>query len=75
MVPTDLPPFHRPCSRFSLDCGGLVVGVEEISLVEEIVPVPLFVDDYDLVLYISSVLVSRYYLGVLTLNQWGCLTC
>ena len=60
---------------FSLDWGVLVVGVEEIPLVEEIVPVDLFVDDCDLVLYISSVLVSRYYHGVLTLNPMYLMFC
>jgi len=53
---------------FSLDRGGLAIGVEEIPLVEEIVPVDLFVDDCDSFLFISSILVSRYYHGVLTLN-------
>ena len=76
-MPTALPPslLPPPVPSFSSDWGVLVVGVEEIPLLEEIVPVDLFVDDYDLVLYISSVLVSRYYLGVLTLNPMYLLFC
>ena len=60
---------------FSSDWGVLVVGVEEIPLVEEFVLVDLFVDNCDLVLFISSVLVSRYYHGVLTLNPMYLLFC
>ena len=60
---------------FSSVCGVRVIGVEVIPLVEEIVPVDLFVVDCDLVLYISSVLISRYYHGVLTLNPMYLLFC
>jgi len=75
-VPTALPPsLPPPVPSFSSDWGVLVVGVEEIPLVEEIVPVDLFVDDCDSFLFISSVLVSRYYHGVLTLNPMYLLFC
>ena len=52
-----------------------MIGVVENQLVVEIVPVDLFVDDYDSFLFISSVLVSRYYHGVLTLNPMYLLFC
>ena len=45
-----------------------MIGVVENPLVVEIVTVDLFVVDCDSFLFISSVLVSRYYHGVLTLN-------
>ena len=68
-------PFRRLCHRSSSDCGDLVIGVVENQLVVEIVPMDLFVDDCDSFLFISSVLVSRYYHGVLTLNPMYLMFC
>ena len=44
VVPTALPPLPPPVPLFSSDRGGLVVGVEEIQLVEEIALVDWFID-------------------------------
>ena len=52
-----------------------MIGVVENQLVVEIVPVDLFVDDCDSFLFISSVLVSMYYHGVLTLNLMYLMFC
>ena len=52
-----------------------MIGVVENQLVVEIVPMDLFIDDCDSFLFISSVLVSRYYHGVLTLNPMHLMFC
>ena len=52
-----------------------MIGVVENQLVVEIVPVDLFIVDCDSFLFISSVLVLRYYHGVLTLNPMYLLFC
>ena len=52
-----------------------MIGVVENPLVVEIVPMDLFFIDYDSFLFISSILDSRYYHGVLTLNPMYLMFC